>query len=189
MEELKSGLQDKVPLVSFHSISKGVSGECGRRNGYFELTNVSVEVRALVYKLMSVGRCPPLGGQIRVDSMVRPPKEGGPSYPLWKSKTDTIYAALASRTILMARDTREGVESPGTLYLFPRITLSAHAIAAAKEVGKEPDALYALAMLDATGICVVPRSRFGQKEGVWHYRLMCLCPGVEEYVGKLERFH
>jgi alanine transaminase len=67
----KAGLQDKVPLVSFHSISKGVSGECGRRGGYFELTNVSTEVRALVYKLVSVGLCPPLGGQIGVDSMVR----------------------------------------------------------------------------------------------------------------------
>jgi alanine transaminase len=81
------------------------------------------------------------------------------------------------------------VQSPGALYLFPRITLSARAIAAAKEAGKEPDALYALAMLDATGICVVPGSGFGQKEGEWHYRLTCLCPGVEEYVGKLEQFH
>ncbi|KAJ7861674.1 alanine aminotransferase [Mycena olivaceomarginata] len=190
----KAGLQDKVPLVSFHSISKGVSGECGRRGGYFELTNVSTEVRALVYKLVSVGLCPPLGGQIGVDSMVRPPKEGEPSYPLWKSETDAIHAALASRTILMAQRLNalpgvSCVQSPGALYLFPRITLSARAIAAAKEAGKEPDALYALAMLDATGICVVPGSGFGQKEGEWHYRLTCLCPGVEEYVGKLERFH
>lgn len=43
--------------------------------------------------------------------------------------------------------------------------------------------------LDETGICVVPGSGFGQKEGEWHYRLTCLCPGVEEYVGKLETFH
>ncbi|KAJ7344003.1 hypothetical protein DFH08DRAFT_1009239 [Mycena albidolilacea] len=65
----KSGLQDKVLLVSFHSISKGVSGDCGRRGGYFELTNVSAEVQALVYKLVSMGLCLPLSGQIGVDSM------------------------------------------------------------------------------------------------------------------------
>jgi alanine transaminase len=40
-------LGSPVPLVSFHSISKGVSGECGRRGGYFELTNVGAEVSIL----------------------------------------------------------------------------------------------------------------------------------------------
>jgi len=46
-----------------------------------------------------------------------------------------------------------------------------------------------LGLLDETGICVIPGSGFGQKEGEWHYRLTCLCPGVDEYVGKLEKFH
>ncbi|KAJ6562373.1 hypothetical protein B0H19DRAFT_1259952 [Mycena capillaripes] len=32
--------------------------------GYFELTNVSEEVRALIHKLVSVGLCPPISGQI-----------------------------------------------------------------------------------------------------------------------------
>ncbi|KAJ7050394.1 alanine aminotransferase [Mycena amicta] len=172
-------LQSPVPLVSFHSISKGVSGECGRRGGYFELTNVSPEVRALVYKLVSVGLCPPLAGQIGVDSMVRPPKVGEPSYELWKKETDTIHAALASRTQIMAE----------RLNALPGIEIPDKAIKAARDAGKEPDAFYALALLDETGICVVPGSGFGQKEGEWHYRLTCLCPGVEEYVGKLERFH
>ncbi|KAJ6562376.1 alanine aminotransferase [Mycena capillaripes] len=187
-------LQSPVPLVSFHSISKGVSGECGRRGGYFELTNVSEEVRALIYKLVSVGLCPPISGQIGVDSMVRPPKEGEPSYKLWKEETDTIHAALAERTRVMARRLNglpgvSCVESPGALYLFPKIELSESAIKVAREAGKEPDAFYALALLDETGICVVPGSGFGQRDGEWHYRLTCLCPGVEEYVGKLERFH
>jgi len=30
---------------------------------------------------------------------------------------------------------------------------------------------------------------FGQREGEQHYRLTCLCSGVEEYIQKLERFH
>ncbi len=59
----------------------------------------------------------------------------------------------------------------------------------ARRQGKSPYALYALELLDATGICVVPVSGFGQKDGEHHYRLTCLCPGVEEYVGALENFH
>ena len=81
------------------------------------------------------------------------------------------------------------VNSPGALYLFPRSHMSDKAIEAAKAAGKAPDTFYALALLDATGICFVPGSGFGQKEGGYHYRLTCLCPGVEEYVGKLVKFH
>jgi len=193
-KKVVAALQSPIPLVSFHSISKGVSGECGRRGGYFECTNFSPEVIALIYKMVSVGLCPPLAGQIGVDSMVRPPKPGQESYELWKKETDTIHAALASRTQTMAARLNalpgvSCVDSPGALYLYPQIKLSAKAQDAAKEAGKAPDAFYALALLDQTGICVVPGSGFGQEEGSWHYRLTCLCPGVDEYVGKLEKFH
>jgi len=186
--------QSLIPLVSFHSISKGVSGECGRRGGYFECTNFSDDVLALIYKMVSVGLCPPLGGQIGVDSMVRPPKPGQESYELWKKETDAIHAALASRTQTMAARLNalpgvSCVDSPGALYLYPQITLSKKAQEAAREAGKEPDVFYSLGLLDETGICVVAGSGFGQKEGEWHYRLTCLCPGVDEYVGKLEKFH
>ncbi|KAL4072160.1 pyridoxal phosphate-dependent transferase [Scleroderma citrinum] len=187
-------LNSPIPLVSFHSISKGVSGECGRRGGYFECTNISTDVIAMMYKMVSVGLCPPLQGQIGVDCMVRPPKEGEESYPLWKEETDKIHTALKERTGLMAARLNRlpgvfCVDSPGALYLYPKIELSSKVIATAKAAGKEPDAFYALALLDSTGICVVPGSGFGQKEGEYHYRLTCLCPGVDEYVGKLERFH
>jgi len=183
-----------IPLVSYHSISKGVSGECGRRGGYFECTNFSDETLALIYKMVSVGLCPPLSGQIGVDSMVRPPKAGDESYELWKKETDRIHKALASRTTTMAKRLNglpgvSCVDSPGALYLFPKIELSKEAQEAARKAGKEPDGFYALQLLDETGICVVPGSGFGQREGEWHYRLTCLCPGVEEYVGKLEEFH
>jgi alanine transaminase len=193
-KKVVSALQSPVPLVSFHSISKGVSGECGRRGGYFELANFRPEVVAMLYKMASVGLCPPLSGQIGVDSMIRPPKQGEASYEQWKSETDAIHAALASRTKFMAERLNKlpgvsCVNSPAAMYLFPKITLSKKARDAAEAAGKVPDAFYSLALLDKTGICVVPGSGFGQNEGEWHYRLTCLCPGVEEYVGKLERFH
>jgi len=187
-------LGSPIPLVSFHSISKGVTGECGRRGGYFECTNITEDVIALMYKMVSVGLCPPLGGQVGVDCMVRAPKPGDASYAQWKAETDATHAALAQRTKTMAARLNalpgvSCVDSPGALYLFPRIRLSAQAIEAARKAGKQPDTLYALQLLDDTGICVVPGSGFGQKEGQYHYRLTCLCPGVEEYVGALERFH
>ncbi|KAJ3728530.1 pyridoxal phosphate-dependent transferase [Lentinula raphanica] len=193
-KKLVSQLRSTVPLVSFHSVSKGVLGECGRRGGYFECTNISPEILALIYKMVSVGLCPPLQGQIAVDTLVRPPKQGDQSYPKWKEETDKIHAALAERTRIMADRLNklpgvECVNSPGALYLYPKITLSDKAIAEAEKHGKQPDAFYALQLLDETGICVVPGSGFGQREGHWHYRLTCLCPGVEEYVGKLEKFH
>ncbi|KAL0581682.1 alanine transaminase [Marasmius crinis-equi] len=193
-KKIVSRLKSPIPLVSFHSISKGVMGECGRRGGYFECTNISSEIMALIYKMASVGLCPPLQGQIAVDMLVRPPKEGEESYALWKKETDTIHDALASRTHVMAERLNKlpgisCVDSPGALYLYPQISLSDKAIEAAKEAGKQPDTFYALALLDKTGICVVPGSGFGQREGHWHYRLTCLCPGVDEYVGKLEKFH
>jgi alanine transaminase len=116
-------LSSPVPLVSFHSISKGVSGECGRRGGYFELANFSPEVIAMVYKMVSVGLCPPIQGQIGVDSMVRSPKPGSESYELWKKETDAIHTALAYRTGLMASRLNQlpgvsCVDSPGALYLY-----------------------------------------------------------------------
>ncbi|KAK7683595.1 hypothetical protein QCA50_013433 [Cerrena zonata] len=187
-------LHSKVPLFSFHSISKGVTGECGRRGGYFECTNIDPEVRALIYKMVSVGLCPPLSGQVGIDCMVRPPKPNDPSYPLWKNETDSTHAALASRTKLMAQRLNalpgiSCVTSPGALYLFPKIELPDLAVQEAEKQGKTPDTLYALELLDQTGICVVPGSGFGQKDGEHHYRLTCLCPGVEDYVDALESFH
>ena len=92
-------MNSKVALVSFHSTSKGVTGECGRRGGYFELENVSEEVRSQIYKMASVGLCPPVPGQVAVDCMVRHPREGDPSYPLWKKETDAIQAAC---TVMMS---------------------------------------------------------------------------------------
>ncbi|KAG8723427.1 hypothetical protein FRC09_003388 [Ceratobasidium sp. 395] len=163
-----------TPLVSFHSISKGVSGEYGRHGDYFELTNVPQETTVLVYKVAFVELCPPLSGQIDVDSLVRPLKKGSQSYPLWKKETDTIHAALA--------------EQLGTIF-FPQLHLTCTAVKAAKDVDMTLDNFYSNKLLDQTGICAVSGTGFGQKEGESHFRLTCLCDGVEEYVGKIERFH
>jgi len=74
------------------------------------------------------------------------------------------------------------------MYLFPTITLSEKAIQAAKEANRAPDEFYCLRLLDATGICVVPGTGFGQKEGTLHFRTTFLAPGTD-WVGKIVEFH
>ncbi|CRK09732.1 hypothetical protein BN1708_002255 [Verticillium longisporum] len=59
--------------------------------------------------------------------------------------------------------------------------------AAAKE-GRKADEFYCLRLLEATGICVVPGSGFGQKEGTLHFRTTFLAPGTE-WVGRIVDFH
>ncbi len=48
---------DGFELVSFHSTSKGLIGECGRRGGYMELCGFDAKVQAQIYKLASAGAC------------------------------------------------------------------------------------------------------------------------------------
>lgn len=37
-----------------------------------------------------------------------------------------------------------------------------------------PDMFYCMKLLEETGICVVPGSGFGQREGTYHFRYLCL---------------
>jgi alanine transaminase len=46
-----------VELFSFHSSSKGVTGECGLRGGYLETVNIDPEVEAQILKLKSISLC------------------------------------------------------------------------------------------------------------------------------------
>ena len=74
------------------------------------------------------------------------------------------------------------------MYLFPKIDLPKKAIEEAKRRGKGADDFYCLELLDATGICIVPGSGFGQKEGTLHFRTTFLAPGTE-WVGRITEFH
>lgn len=59
-----------VELASFHSLSKGLLGECGLRGGYMELHNVNEFAHAMVYKSKAVSLCSNIIGQIGVGLMV-----------------------------------------------------------------------------------------------------------------------
>jgi aspartate/methionine/tyrosine aminotransferase len=161
MDHPLAEVREGVELVSFHSISKGMIGECGRRGGYFECVNLDTQVLDQLYKMASVSLCPNLHGQILVDLMCNPPRFGDASYESYTGEIKNIYDSLRRRSKKL-EDTfnrMEGVScqpAQGAMYLFPEITLSNKAMEEAKKVNIAPDAYYSHAMLEATGVCVVP---------------------------------
>ncbi|KAJ1653277.1 alanine transaminase [Dispira simplex] len=189
-------VRDQVELVSFHSISKGVVGECGRRGGYFECVNLDPRVMEQVYKMASVNLCPNVSGQILVDLMVKPPQEGDSSYPLYQQETKGIHQSLKRRShrLCEAFNSMENVtcnSAQGAMYLFPSVKLPTKAITAAEAAGKKPDEFYCLRMLEATGVCVIPGSGFGQKDNTYHFRSTFLPPEdlFDNFITKLQAFH
>ncbi|KAI1411076.1 PLP-dependent transferase [Hypoxylon sp. FL1857] len=187
------GKFDKVELASLHSISKGMVGECGHRGGYFDLIGFNSEVEEQIYKFVSITLCAPVIGQCLVELMVNPPKPGEPSYELYNQEYSAIYNNLKTRAYALyeAFKEMEGVECgepQGSMYLFPTIHVPQKAAEAAKEEGRTPDEFYAMRLLEATGVCVVPGSGFGQKEGTLHFRTTFLAPGTE-WVGSIKKFH
>lgn len=187
------GAYDTVELASLHSVSKGMVGECGHRGGYFELVNFDPEVQAEIYKFVSIMLCAPVVGQCLVELMVHPPAAGEPSYELYKREYDGIFESLRGRAEALhkAFAQMEGVECgapQGSMYLFPTIKLPEKAAEAAKAEGRSPDEFYCMRLLEATGVCVVPGSGFGQKEGSLHFRTTFLAPGTE-WVGSIIKFH
>lgn len=184
---------DSLELASLHSVSKGMVGECGHRGGYYEMVGFDPEVMAQIYKFVSIMLCPPVVGQCIVEMMVNPPKVGEPSYDLYRHEYDAIYNNLYERAqaLYKAFKEMEGVEcqSPqGSMYLYPTINLPQKAHEAAKKAGKNPDDFYCLELLDATGVCIVPGSGFGQREGTLHFRTTFLAPGTD-WVSRITAFH
>lgn len=193
MQTESPGEYDHVQLASLHSTSKGMIGECGHRGGYMELTGFTPEVEQTIYKLAAIQLCPVVMGQVVVELMVNPPQPGDASYEEFTSEYNHIFNTLKHRSSVLYESFKEmeGVSCQppeGAMYLFPQITLPKKAIEEAKSLGEVPDELYCLQLLEETGICVIPGSGFGQKEGTWHFRTTFLAP-VDDYAAALTKFH
>ncbi|KAJ3323993.1 hypothetical protein HDV06_000969 [Boothiomyces sp. JEL0866] len=187
---------ESVQLISFHSISKGLIGECGRRGGYFECVNVDQDIKDLFYKMASVSLCPPAQGQIMLELMVNPPKQGDPSFALFQKEQSDIYESLKRRSqkLQSAFNEMEGVTcNPafGAMYLFPKINLPEKAVQKAKELKYPPDEYYCLELLENTGVCLVPGSGFGQQPGTYHFRSTFLPPEglMDTFIANIKEFH
>lgn len=176
----------EVSLFSFHSTSKGFLGECGHRGGYVECRNVPPEVLQELTKHQSVALCSNSVGQIVTYLMVRPPRPGDPSFALYDREKREIQDSLRRRAEIVEKGLNaiEGIHCnavAGAMYAFPRIQLPPGVT----------DSAYCLALLEETGICVVPGSGFGQADGTWHFRTTILPPldQIETVVRRLGEFH
>ena len=194
--DMGDDVYSRLELASFHSVSKGFLGECGHRGGYFQLENFLPEVHAQLYKMISIALCSNTMGQVVMDCMVNPPKPGDASYELYEKEKNDIIASLRRRAFKLsaALNSLEGftcAKPSGAMYLFPSVTLPPKAIEAAKAAGMPADTFYALHLVEATGICVVPGSGFGQHEGTHHFRITFLPPEdqIDSVVQSIKKFH
>jgi aspartate/methionine/tyrosine aminotransferase len=175
-----------VSLFSFHSVSKGFLGECGHRGGYLECRNVPGPVLDEITKLQSISLCANSVGQLATYLLVRPPRRGEPSWALYEKERGEVLEAMRRKAEIVERglDAVPGIQCnrvAGAMYAFPRITLPPGVT----------DDDYCLALLEETGICVVPGSGFGQDPGTAHFRTTILPPldEIEAVVKRIADFH
>jgi len=187
---------NSMEMASFMTCSKGYMGECGIRGGYAEVINMDPEVMAMLQKSISAKLCPTVIGQACMDAVVNPPREGEPSYESWNKEVQGTLNSLKRRAKLVA-DTLNTIEGfkcqtvQGAMYAFPQVTLPEKALAAAAEAGQAGDVFYAFNLLEATGICIIPGSGFGQRPGTFHFRTTILPQEdmIAEMLGRLKDFH
>jgi len=185
MREIVLGMGEpyakEVQLFSFHSASKGIHGECGRRGGYLELLNFPADVFQAFVKLPSINLCPNIMGQLMMDMIVKPPAPGQPSYESYRKEYDTLFAGLKRRAKTLPEQLRKvpGItcnDIEGAMYAFPRIRLPQRYIDEAKAKGKAPDAVWCMGLVEQEGVVTIPGSGFGQVDGTYHFRTTILPP-------------
>lgn len=189
---MESEYKADCELISFHSVSKGTSGECGLRGGYHVFTNIHPGTVAQFYKLSSIGLCPNTVGQVVVSVLCNPPKPGDPSYDLWQKERSDELASLRRRAHLVSSafnslPNMSVVPTEAAMYSFPQVHMPPAAVAAAESAGKKPDVFYCLRLLEEAGICTIPGSGFGQSAGTHHFRTTFL-PREEVMQGFVEKF-
>jgi aspartate/methionine/tyrosine aminotransferase len=104
--------------------------------------------------------------------MVTPPQEGSSPHRQFIQEREAILTGLFDKAAMIrsAFDQMDGVECfgrTGAMYLFPRLN---------KIPEGTTDFDYCMNLLEATGLCTVNGSGFGQKEGTHHLRIAFLPP-------------
>ena len=181
---------DAIQLCSFHSVSKGVFGECGQRGGYVEMVGIDEDVNEILYKLAASKLCSSAVGQAMVSLMCRGPESTDESHVTHEDEKREIFEGLKERGMIMSKglDDIPGFScqpATGAMYCFPSVVMPHGAIEASRELGFSPDTLYALDLLQTKGICVVPASGFGQKRGRYGFRTTFLSPESRSVVDSM----
>lgn len=183
-----------VTLFSFHSVSKGFTGECGHRGGYMEVRNVPDEVFAQLIKLQSINLCANVAGQMVTYLMVAPPTQGEESYTQFIAEKTAIQNELRTKAQIIGGELNKidgiSVNHPeGAMYAYVKFELPEdHQFYNNSEIAADEE--YCLQLLEETGICVVPGSGFGQLPETLHFRTTFLPSQkqIVELVAKLEKF-
>jgi glutamate--glyoxylate aminotransferase len=117
----------QLELVSFHTVSKGVYGECGLRGGYMEMVNIHPGTVSELYKVASINLCPNTVGQLAVGLMAKEPAPGSESYEPLKKEKEELAESLRRKAHMMTDffNSLQGVTctfTEGAMYSFPSIT-------------------------------------------------------------------
>jgi aspartate/methionine/tyrosine aminotransferase len=194
--------EKSISLFSFHSVSKGYMGECGHRGGFLEIRNVPADVLAEFIKLQSISLCANTVGQLVTYLVTSPPQKGEESYDLFVKERDGILNDLKTKAEILGRGLNEidgmAIDVPeGAMYAFVKFELphteDVSKMNAEQRLAYESkrDNDYCMALLEETGICVVPGSGFGQLPGTLHFRTTFLPPReeMENLVKMMKDFH
>lgn len=179
LHELGEPYRSEVELISMHSISKGLLGECGFRGGYTEIVNLPKRAKEMMYKLKSINLVANSIGQIACGLMCDPPRQGIESTACvqeFTSQQNAVMAGLVERADLLEKTFNEMdnitcARIEGAMYAFPSVHFTDKFLRHAKMDGRPADFLYCLEMLEQTGIMTVPGSGFGQRDGTNHFRI------------------
>lgn len=195
MHEMGSPYRE-MELISFMSTSKGYLGECGIRGGYMEIMNMCPKVLAMLTKSLTASLCGTTAGQAAVSALVNPPQPGEPSYKQYIAERSAVCDSLRERAELIYKtlNSFEGFKVnvvQGAMYVFPQIHIPPKAVEAAKAKNMTPDTFYAFELLEATGICIIPGSGFGQRPGTYHFRSTILpqTDKLKMMMNKFKDFH
>lgn len=159
-----------------------------------ELHHIDPYVQSQLYKLASSDLCSGTVGQLMTSLMVRPPQPDEESYKLFEEENRQIFEGLKERSLKLVEGLNSipgisCVPAEGAMYAFPKVDVPEKAIEKAKELGTTPDNLYALSLLDETGICVVPASGFGQAKGRVGFRTTFLHPDTVKAIELFAKHH
>jgi alanine transaminase len=126
--------------------------------------------------------------------MVSPPQSGDDSYAQFIEEKTAIQNELRAKAQIIGIELNQidgiSVNHPeGAMYAFVKFELPE---AMLQNSGNVPiDEKYCLALLEETGICVVPGSGFGQLPNTLHFRTTFLPPReqIVDLVAELAKFH
>lgn len=197
LEELGDPIKSSLELMSMHSISKGFTGECGLRGGYFEFVNFDAFAKEMIYKLKSMKFCAPTPGMIALGCMVNFPRIGQNStdvVDLYEKEKNNILDGMERRANMLydCLNKMEGISTnptEGALYSFAKLDLPKKFIEEAKSLGRHPDMHFCLHLVEETGMITVPGSGFGQAKGTAHIRMTNLIYNDRVMDESMERMH